>query len=92
MFLTWDLTLIQSLQPNDWILDSRYSYLIVYNKNNFSLYISTSPYKISGIGDISSSGHSNILSFFALGSFTHTYVLCDILHCLLALFNLISVS
>jgi len=56
MFLAWDPTLAQSLQPDDWILDSGCSCSIVCNKNNFSLYISTPPHKISGIGDTSSSG------------------------------------
>jgi len=41
MFLVWDPTLAQSLQPDDWILDSGCSCSIVCNKNNFSLYIST---------------------------------------------------
>ena len=92
MFLARDPTLAQSLQPDDWILDSGCSCSIVCNKNNFSLYISTPPYKISGIGDIFSSGCDNVPLSFALGSFIHACVLCDVLHCLLALFNLISVS
>jgi len=92
MFLAQDPTLVQSLQPDDWILDSGYSHSIVYNKNNFSLYISTPPHKISGIGDTSSSSHSNIPLSFALGSSMCVCILHDMLHCLSVLFNLIFVS
>ena len=92
MFLVWDPTLVQSLQPDDWILDSGCSHSIVHNKNNFSLYISTSPHKISGISDTSSSGHGNIPLSFALSSSIYACVLRDVLHCPSALFNLISVS
>jgi len=56
------------------------------------LYVSTPSHKISGIGDTFSSGHGNIPLFFALSSSIHAYVLRDVLHCPLALFNLISVS
>jgi len=92
MFLAQDPTLAQSLQPDDWILDSGCSCSIVCNKNNFSFYILTFPHKISSISDTLSSSHGNILLFFALGSSMHACVLCDILHCPSALFNLISVS
>jgi len=92
MFLARDPTLAQSLQPDDWILDSGCSRSIVRNKNNFSLYISTLPHKISGIGDTFSSGHGNVPLSFALGSSTHACVLRDVLHCPSAPFNLISVS
>jgi len=83
---------VQSLQPDDWILDSGCSCLIVHNKNNFSFYISTPSHKISGIGDTSSSGCSNVLLSFALGSSMHACMLHNVLHCPSALFNLISVS
>ena len=92
MFLAWDPTLAQSLQPDNWILDSGCSYSIVRNKNNFFLYISIPPHKISGIGDTSSSGHGNVPLSFALSSSTHAYVLRDMLYCPSAPFNLISVS
>jgi len=92
MFLAWDPTLAQSLQPDDWILDSGYSRLIVHNKNNFSLYASTPPHKISGIGDTFSSGRGNVPLSFALGSSIRACVLHDILYCPSAPFNLISVS
>jgi len=92
MFLAQDLPLAQSLQPDDWILDSGCSRLIVCNKNNFSLYVLTPPHKISGIGDTFSSGHGNVPLSFALGSSIRACVLCDILHCPLAPFNLISIS
>ena len=81
MFLARDPTLAQSLQPDDWILDSGCSHLIVRNKNNFSLYISTPSHKISGISDTSSSGHGNILLSFALGSSMRACMLRDVLHC-----------
>jgi len=92
MFLAQDPTLAQPLQPDDWILDSGCSCSIVRNKNNFSLYVSTSPHKISGIGDTFSSGRGNVPLSFALGSSIHACVLRDVLHCPLAPFNLISVS
>ena len=92
MFLAQDPTLAQSLQPDDWILDSGCSHSIVCNKNNFSFYISTPSHKISGIGNTFSSGHGNIPLSFALGSSTHACVLHNVLHCSLALFNLISDS
>ena len=92
MFLAWDPTLAQSLQPDDWILDSGCSCSIVRNKNNFSLYASTPPHKISGIGDTFSSGCGNVPLSFALGSSIHACVLHDVLHCPSAPFNLISVS
>jgi len=92
MFLAWNLTLVQSLQPDDWILDSGCSRSIVRNKNNFFLYVLTPPHKISGISDTFSSGHSNVPLSFALGSSIRACVLCDVFHCPLAPFNLISVS
>ena len=92
MFLAWNPTLMQSLQPDDWILDSGCSCSIVCNKNNFSLYILTPPHKISGISDTSSSGCDNVPLSFALGSSMYACVLHDILHCPSAPFNLISVS
>jgi len=75
-----------------WSLVLQLSLQIVCNKNNFSLYISISPHKISGIGDTSSSSHDDILLSFALDSSMHVYVLRDVLYCPSALFNLISVS
>ena len=50
------------------------------------------PHKISGIGDTSSSGCSNIPLSFALGSSTRACMLRNVLHCPSALFNLISIS
>ena len=85
MFLVQDPTLVQSLQPDNWILDSGCSCSIVCNKNNFSLYISTLPHKISGISDTSSSGCGDILLSFALGSSIYAYVLHDVLYCPLVL-------
>ena len=92
MFLARDPTLAQSLQPDDWILDSGCSHSIVRNKNNFSLYASTPPHKISGIGDTFSSSCGNVPLSFALGSSICACVLHDVLHCPSAPFNLISVS
>jgi len=52
----------------------------------------TPPHKISGIGDTFSSGHGNVPLSFALGSSICACMLCDVLHCPLVPFNLISVS
>jgi len=56
------------------------------------LYTSTPSHKISGIGDTFSSGRDNVPLSFALDSSIRVCVLHDVLHCLSAPFNLISIS
>src|SRR6201996_3394382 len=92
LFLARDPNLVQSLSPDDWLLDSGCSRTIVRKNTDFSTCSGTPPHKIAGIGETAAIGRGTVPLSFALGHRTRACVMRDVLHCPTAPFNLISVA
>ncbi|KAJ7192418.1 hypothetical protein GGX14DRAFT_546490 [Mycena pura] len=58
LFLARDPNLVQSLSPDDWLLDSGCSRTIVRKNTDFSTYSGTPPHKIAGIGETAAIGRA----------------------------------